>query len=273
MSNGSAKQLFQQAGQLFQAKRYPDALRILDRLAQEAPGNTEVLYARAMCLGALGKAAEAVEICEMLANVYGDARGAQLRARLTQPRRAPTPPGAQAPAARPAAAAKPAPAAQQAGAPAKKSSRNLVLVAVLVVLVAGAGGAYYYLNSMQAEEAPAGAARTAPVPGPAQPQAVNGIFGDPNGVKLATTNETGGVLDVWLGDVGATIAPLASLQAGEKGTIGIAAGRHKIRARADWGNVLFHTAIQDIDVSGPEQVVFFREVNPMGIPEVKWRVQ
>ncbi|MBP8132509.1 MAG: tetratricopeptide repeat protein [Candidatus Hydrogenedentes bacterium] len=266
MGNGNMKQLFQQAGQLYQAKRYPDALRLLDQLAQQAPGNVEVLYARALCLGALGKVPEAVEICEMLANVYGDARGAQLRARLTQPGRAAAPSPARAPAAKPAAPG------QRAGAPAKKSSGNLVLVAVLVVLVAGAGGAYYYLNFMHAEEAPAGAA-AAPVARRAQPQAVNGIFGDPNGVKLAATNETGGVLDVWLGDVGATSVPLASFQAGSNGTIGIAAGKQKVRLRADWGNVRFHTAIQDIDISAPQQLVFFREFNPMGIPEVKWRVQ
>ncbi|HNR32289.1 MAG TPA: tetratricopeptide repeat protein [Candidatus Hydrogenedentes bacterium] len=260
MSNGNAKQQFQQAGQLYQAKRYAEALKILDDLARDMPGNTEVLYARAMCLAAAGHTAAAVELCKMLSRVYGDPRGNQLRAQLMQRAQ----PAAPAPKRQTTPAPASAPAAPRAKATLARKRKAVPVVLAILVLALAAGGAYYYVAFMAAG---------APTRTATRPSAVDGVFGDPQGVKIATRNETDGVLDVWIGDVGATTVPLASFEAGASGTIGLAPGKQPIRARARWYTMRYHTAIGEIEISDPGQLVFYREYNAIGVPEVKWRLE
>lgn len=259
MPDLNAMQRYQVAGQLFKNKRYAEALRLLDQLVNEVPGNTDIMHARAMCLAGARRVDEALQVADTLANIYGDARGTQLRALLTTPRPAPQ----KAPAAK---GGKAAPPARKTGA--KRSPIPLLL---LVLVAAGlCGGAYYYFGVMT----PAGtekASGTAASPAITPKTFTAGFVGDPNGEKIAVVNETGGELQLWLGDVGATVPPVALLDLNGSVTVGIARGPAKFRAKAAWGALRFVTANTDIEISGPGKLVFYRETNAAGVSEVKWR--
>lgn len=259
MPDLNAMQRYQVAGQLFKNKRYAEALRLLDQLVNEVPGNTDIMHARAMCLAGARRVEEALQVADTLANIYGDPRGAQLRALLTVPKVVPQ----NVPAAK---GAKAAPAARKPGA--KRSPRMLVLL-VLVAAALG-GGAYYYFGG-QSTSGASGTAATATSSLSAPKAFTTGFVGDPNGEKISVVNETGGELDLWLGDAGAIMPPLVRLDTNGAATVGVPRGKAKLRARADWGTLHYVTANTDIDVSGPGTLVFYRETNAVGVSEVKWR--
>ncbi len=78
MSPDNAKQLHQQAQQLFQQGKYAESLAVLSKLGQEFPNEPNIMYARARCLVALGRFDEARPICASLKDIFGHPRGAEL---------------------------------------------------------------------------------------------------------------------------------------------------------------------------------------------------
>lgn len=261
MADLNAKQRFQLAGQLFQAKRYPDAFQLLDTLMGEFPGNTDIMHAHAMCLAAMGRRDEAIAACETLSTIYGDVRGEQLKARLLAAPRA----GAQQakPGARASAKAKPA------AKPAAKKRGVLPLVAVIVVLAVAGGGAYYYMSMM--ETGGTGKTRVAGNAAPARP--AGGVYGDPNGLRLTVKNNLGGVLDLWVGQIDAGSVPTVTLQDGETAEVGVTAASAMMRATGTWSSIRFNTGPQEIHAVTAKNWTFTREVNILGVPEVKWTLE
>ena len=82
MLEGKAKLQFQQAGILFKAEKYADALTKLDELNQKHPNDPEILLARAGCLAKLGKTREAAMLCDHVARALGDPRGSSYKKKL-----------------------------------------------------------------------------------------------------------------------------------------------------------------------------------------------
>lgn len=257
MPDLNVMQRYQVAGQLFKNKRFAEALRLLDQLVNEVPGNTDMMHARAMCLAAVRRIDEALQAADTLVNIYGDPRGAQLRALLTSPK----------PAAQEAPAAKVAKAAPRSRKPGATRSPLLLVLLLLAALALG-GGAYYYFGVQTTTDVPS-TVTSSSMPAPAA--FTTGFVGDPNGEKIAVVNETGGELQLWFGDVGATVSPVARLDTRGTATVGVARGTVKFRAKAAWGVLRFVTANTDIDISGPGKLVFYRETNAAGVSEVKWR--
>jgi tetratricopeptide repeat protein len=84
MRNKEATQLYHQADELFRAKKYPEALVILDQLDEQFPNWKNVLYPRALCLANLDRFEEAKQICEYLVNVYKDPRAQKLLTKVSK---------------------------------------------------------------------------------------------------------------------------------------------------------------------------------------------
>ena len=71
---------YEEAGRLFRQERYADALAALDEAGQH--GHAEFVYARAQCLGLVGRIEEAISCCDFLERRCHDHRGPSLRDRL-----------------------------------------------------------------------------------------------------------------------------------------------------------------------------------------------
>ncbi len=83
MSTPNNAQQFREAGQLYQAGRFDDALALLTPLDRAYPGNKEICYSMALCLEQLGRKAEALGLCDRLVTQMQDPRGAEMQARLS----------------------------------------------------------------------------------------------------------------------------------------------------------------------------------------------
>jgi len=161
MSPDNAKQLHQQAQQLFQQQKYAESLHILSKLGQEFPNEPNIMYARARCLVALGRLDEARPICESLRDIFGHPRGAELLAHIATQQAA-------APSAFDILDSKP----KQAPAPVRVQSsgpNKLVIAgAAAAVALAAAGAFYLYSNNSDsanvAEAAPQMQTAALPVP-------------------------------------------------------------------------------------------------------------
>jgi hypothetical protein len=127
-----AKQQYDQATAWYQEKRYAEALELLDELDAVHPMTQNIMYPRALCLAAMGRAEEALQLCEQLEMMFQDARTVSIKAQLQM--NAPAE-GAATPSG---AARKPLPR-PAAGFP----WVNAVIVALVIALVGA--GAYFYM--------------------------------------------------------------------------------------------------------------------------------
>lgn len=86
MDAQESKQKFKQADQLYREGRYQEALGLLDELNRAHPNAKNVLYPAALCLEKLGRANEALPICEQLIQQFQDPRAEKLKAKITAAR-------------------------------------------------------------------------------------------------------------------------------------------------------------------------------------------
>lgn len=115
LSNEEAKQRYVEAVRLAQARRFAEALPLLDELDAERPNSRHVLYQRAKCLIALDRTDEAEALCGRLdgkaePGQLEELRAALVDARLRSQAASRRPETAGAAPARPAPAAAPPPA-------------------------------------------------------------------------------------------------------------------------------------------------------------------
>ena len=82
MDSDDPKQRFQAADALYKQQRYQDALRILDELDMKFPNTRNIMYPRALCLHALGRSDEALNICEFMLVLFNDTSSQELKARI-----------------------------------------------------------------------------------------------------------------------------------------------------------------------------------------------
>jgi hypothetical protein len=82
MDRAQAETTYQRANSLYERARWDEALVLLDQLILLFPRNPNIQYSRALCLGRLGRLAEARDVCDLLTNALGDGRGAQFKARM-----------------------------------------------------------------------------------------------------------------------------------------------------------------------------------------------
>lgn len=82
MDKLEAKQRYDLAKTLHTSGKHAEALALLDEVIKAFPNQPNILYSRALCLKELGRIEEARSLCEQLDIVFGDPRGAQLRAEL-----------------------------------------------------------------------------------------------------------------------------------------------------------------------------------------------
>lgn len=75
---------FKKADQYFREGHYEAALELLSELNRAHPNAKNVLYPAAMCLEKLGRAEEALPICEQLIRQFQDPRAQELKARVVQ---------------------------------------------------------------------------------------------------------------------------------------------------------------------------------------------
>jgi len=80
----TSKQKLKQAETLFEEEKYTEALKLLDELEQENPGEKRVAYGRAMCLAKLGNFADALLLCDELLARYRDEKAKILKERIMQ---------------------------------------------------------------------------------------------------------------------------------------------------------------------------------------------
>ncbi len=71
---------FRRARRLYEQGRPAEALVLLDDLDRRLPNLADVLYARAVCIHALGREYEANLLCNKLSHLHGDARARRLQA-------------------------------------------------------------------------------------------------------------------------------------------------------------------------------------------------
>lgn len=104
MRKSEAKKKYEEAGKLHAAGRFADALVVFEELSRAFPKNADILYARALALGEVGRHDEAVIVCDMLTGIIEDPRAEKLKARVVAKRER---------EARVAAQTEPAPAADE----------------------------------------------------------------------------------------------------------------------------------------------------------------
>lgn len=75
---------FRRAERLHRQGNHAEALALLDELDARYPGTKNLMYARAMCLAALGRLAEALEVCDALIVRFGAARAIELKRRMAR---------------------------------------------------------------------------------------------------------------------------------------------------------------------------------------------
>jgi len=146
MNADEAQQKFQQAGQLYCAGKFADALSILDGLSAAFPNNAEIVHARALALAGLGRLIEAANLCDTLTRL-GDSRGEVLKGKI---------------ALRP-----PASTSQQGSASLVGTRQTKTFAAAVAALVIVAGGIYYVTSR---ESKPSSAPTREPAPAGVPPQ-------------------------------------------------------------------------------------------------------
>lgn len=80
----SSKQKLHEAEKLYEEKKYDEALKLLNELEQENPGEKRVAYGRAMCLAQLGNVADALLLCDELVARYRDEKAKVLKEKIMQ---------------------------------------------------------------------------------------------------------------------------------------------------------------------------------------------
>jgi len=152
-----AKKTHLEAQQLFQQKKFAEALTLLDKLAEAFPNEQNVMYARARCLVALGRWEDARPVCEFLKDVLGHARGAELLAHIDSKTTA-------APSAfgLGSAASKPATISRQQ----RSGTNKWVMIGSALTAAAIAAGAFYIYSSGATDTQ---IAEAAPLPLPDNP--------------------------------------------------------------------------------------------------------
>lgn len=83
VSTQTSAQQFRQAGQLYQAARFAEALALLEPLERAYPTNKEICYSMALCLEQLGRKVEALELCGRLIAQFQDSRAQEMQTRLS----------------------------------------------------------------------------------------------------------------------------------------------------------------------------------------------
>lgn len=79
VDKGHAQSQFQKADDLYRSGRYEEALNVLNRLDAAFPDKRNIMYPRARCLRRLKRPQEAMEVCDLLIERYGDKRAAKLK--------------------------------------------------------------------------------------------------------------------------------------------------------------------------------------------------
>jgi hypothetical protein len=253
MSAPSRAARYQQAQQLYVAKRYPEALALLDELALEVPDHPDLLYARTLCLSASGRKDEALRTCDRLIATHGHAKAQHLKARILEREPEPNfielgPVGATPRPARP--------------------RRRLAPLIVLLALLGIGGGLFAYLEFSKGQGANGvSGVDMAPIDGAAQPAGLPTAL--QGGVPVMLTNMTGAHIDVWVDQVDAQDAP--ALRVAPEGTqeISLREGSRMVRVRATFDERnRFYSAPHAVMVSGAGTLFFGTRVNEQGITEV-----
>lgn len=198
MDKEEAGRLFNEADQLYQADEYAQALDVLDRLDAAYPDNRRVMYPRAKCLAAVGRTAEALDLCDRLVNEHGYQKGADLKCLIQE--RTSEAAEIQVPGMEEDMSLEDLNAANiddepsaftQAPPPVSSGSGRGVLVPVLllvaVAVIAAAGGGVYVLREQSAGEQAARA--TAPDSGDDAPPGVAAASASPQSGSAAASLE------------------------------------------------------------------------------------
>jgi hypothetical protein len=83
---------YRKAWRLFEEERWSEALAIFDMLSVSVRSNSDVMYARAICLARLGKEEAAEFLCDQLSLIHQDPRGEELKPKIPDAKRAENPP-------------------------------------------------------------------------------------------------------------------------------------------------------------------------------------
>lgn len=136
-----ATKWFRESDTFFREGRYHEALYVLEELDKSYPNSKNVLFPKALCMDRLGRAGEAVAICDQLIMQFNDPRAQTLKDQLlTAPQRPErpipasliTPSESSAPTQKMKRAESPA-----AGTGVLRRSISIVLLAVLLIALAG----------------------------------------------------------------------------------------------------------------------------------------
>jgi hypothetical protein len=87
-ANAETQSKFKEADQLFRAKKFSEALVVLDNLDREFPNVKNIIYPRAMCMAHVGMHEEALELCRQLKVEFGDTRADALMTQISLVRKA-----------------------------------------------------------------------------------------------------------------------------------------------------------------------------------------
>lgn len=156
MEKWKAKRDFAAADDLFQRKKYNEALEVLNRLNREYPNNRRVMMPRALCLAEMGRYHEAATLCEQILAEQEYPRARRLLTKLQPYLKSAQiplyePPGAidrmeneHAAAARAAFGDEP-PTYLPPVDPGDGWGRPLLISAIVIVIAAALGGGAFYL--------------------------------------------------------------------------------------------------------------------------------
>jgi len=78
----ASQEKFDRADRLYQANRFEESLLLLAELDKEFPNTKHILYPMALCLERLGRADEALQLCNLLIQRFQDERAHVLKARI-----------------------------------------------------------------------------------------------------------------------------------------------------------------------------------------------
>lgn len=78
----TSKEKLREAERLFEEENYVEALKLLNELEVENPGEKKVAYGRAMCLAKLGHFADAMLLCDELLARYRDEKAKILKEKI-----------------------------------------------------------------------------------------------------------------------------------------------------------------------------------------------
>ena len=85
MSSDNSGDKFKEAGSLYRAGQYKEALSILEELNRKYPHQKEVMHAAALCLEKMGKTQQALQVCDDLIAMHHDDRAQAIKERLSTP--------------------------------------------------------------------------------------------------------------------------------------------------------------------------------------------